>query len=309
MTSRLTNKKFTFIISVFSFSLFLLLNCVKLWVCLETNSILLTVLMTDGLLDILTTIITLLGVYYAKKPVDYSHRFGHGKAEAIAAFLQAILLLMVGITLGIKSLNCLITPKPLFSHELGIIIIFISVLFNIIVITIQSLIIKHTKSIAIFADRIHYIMDIIINMFVLVLLIIETKFSLLHVDAIGALMISFYIIWNARNIIIVAFTQLLDRELSVTDRQHITEIVLTFPEIKGIHDLRTRHGGDRIFVELHAEVDGKLSIYNGYIICNKLEIAIKSLFTTVEVSIRLEPAGTLEERLDDFLSKRYYIHN
>lgn len=299
MIANLPKKSLTRLASLVSLSVAIILVCIKIWAFIETGSIALLSTAVDGLVDVLASMVTLMGVYYAQRPADHSHRFGHGKAEAIAAFVQALLLAVAGIVFGIESTSRLITPQALTAQEIGIIVTVASTLCASLLVIMQTLVVKHTQSTAIDANRTHYITDITVNITVLCTLLIEHQFGWIRADAIGALMISCYMLWNAQGVILSAMLQLLDRELDSVARRRITTAALSCPGVTGVHDLRTRHGGDRVFIELHVEVDGQLTVDAGHAICDNAEVAVKALFTATEVSAHIEPAGIADERLDE----------
>lgn len=301
MFSFLTNKQITRIASSISLSVALILVIVKVWAWLITGSISLLTSAADGLVDVLASLVTLAGVYYAQRPADSGHRFGHGKAEAVAAFVQALLLAGAGIVLAIEAMGRMIHPQPLISQQLGIWVIIGSSLCAALLVTMQTLVVRRTGSTAIAADRAHYITDVAVNLGVLCALLLEHLFGWTQSDAIGALCISIYMIWNARGMVQNALLQLLDRELEVASRKRIKAAVLNCIGVEGMHDLRTRNGGDRVFVEFHVEVDGLLSVDAGHAICDNAEHAVRMLFPVAEVSAHLEPAGINDERLDDLL--------
>ncbi|WP_025245838.1 cation diffusion facilitator family transporter [Candidatus Sodalis pierantonius] len=301
MIAKLPKKRLTRIAPLVSLGVALTLVCIKVWAWLETGSIALLTSAADGLVDVLASMVTQVGVYYAQRPADCGHRFGHGKAEAVAAFVQAMLLAAAGVALGIESVSRLITPQALAAQGLGIIVIVVSTLCASLLVTMQTLVVKYTQSTAIAADRAHYITDIAVNIAVLCALILEHQFGWIRADASGALAISCYMVWNARGMIRSAMLQLLDRELDSADRRRITAAALSCPGVEGVHDLRTRNGGDRVFVELHVEVDGQLTVDAGHAICDNAEAAVRALFSVAEVSAHLEPAGIADERLDDLI--------
>ncbi|MGP4139671.1 MAG: cation diffusion facilitator family transporter [Sodalis sp. (in: enterobacteria)] len=301
MIAKLPKKRLTRIASLVSLGVALTLVCIKVWAWLETGSIALLTSAADGLVDVLASMVTLVGVYYAQRPADRGHRFGHGKAEAIAAFVQAMLLAAAGVALGIESVSRLITPQALAAQGLGIIVIVVSTLCASLLVTMQTLVVKYTQSTAIAADRAHYITDIAVNIAVLCALVLEHQFGWIRADASGALAISCYMVWYARGMIRSAMLLLLDRELDSDDRRRITAAALSCPGVEGVHDLRTRNGGDRVFVELHVEVDGQLTVDAGHAICDNAEAAVRALFSVAEVSAHLEPAGIADERLDDLI--------
>jgi cation diffusion facilitator family transporter len=164
----------------------------------------------------------------------------------------------------------------------------------------QTWVVRRTGSTAISADRAHYATDVAVNLAVLVALGVTRLTGWQRVDPIFALAISGYMLWSSRTIAQEALKQLLDHELSTQERQRIAETVLACSDVRGLHDLRTRHAGDRIFVEFHLEVDGHLTIDEGHAVGDAAEASVERLFpTTVEVTAHLEPAGIVDDRLDD----------
>ena len=106
-------KGLTRIASLVSLCVALVLVCVKVWAWAATGSIALLTSAADGLVDVLASMVTLIGVRYALRPADKGHRYGHGKAEAVAAFVQALLLGAAGLVLGGESIGRIINPQPL----------------------------------------------------------------------------------------------------------------------------------------------------------------------------------------------------
>ena len=121
-------------------------------------------------------------------------------------------------------------------------------------------------------------------------------------DPAFALLISAYMIWNSRGIALSALRQLLDRELDPAVRKRIRETILACPGVQGMHDLRTRDAGDRVFVEFHLEVDGSVTVSRSHAIADTSEAAVAALFQAgAEVTAHVEPVGIRDERPDDHL--------
>ncbi|WP_203521143.1 cation diffusion facilitator family transporter [Sodalis ligni] len=301
MLFNLPSKKLTRLASLISLSVALMLVGIKIWAWLLTGSISMLTSAADGLVDVMASIVTLAGVYYAQRPADKGHRYGHGKAEAVAAFVQALLLAGAGLVLGIESVGRLIHPQPLSQQGLGIWVIVGSTFCAGVLVTMQTFVVKRTGSTAIAADRAHYVTDIAVNIAVLAALVLDGLFGWARSDAAGALGISCYMLWNARGMVLSALIQLLDQELDVKDRRRIRAAALSCEGVQGVHDIRTRNGGDRVFVELHVEVDGQLTVDVGHEIGDAAEAAVRKLFPAAEVSAHLEPAGIDDERLDNLV--------
>jgi ferrous-iron efflux pump FieF len=297
-----TNKQLRRMASAVSLAVALVLVAVKVWAWLATGSIALLTAAADAMVDVAASFATFAGVRYAERPADQGHRYGHGKAEAIAALVQAFLLGGAAIVLGFESIERLISPQPLDQLGLGIWITVGSTVAAIALVAMQTRVVSRTGSTAIAADRAHYATDIAVNAVVLAALVLNRYTGWAWADAAGALAISCYMLWNARGIALHALVQLLDRELDQTDRDRICAAVLGSAGVKGIHDLRTRNGGDRVFVEFHVEVDGRVSVDEGHEIGDVAECAVAALFPMADVTAHLEPAGIADERLDDRLA-------
>ena len=275
---------------------------VKLTAWLLTGSMVLLSAAMDALVDTAAALLTFAGVRYAGRPPDLQHRFGHGKGEALAAFAQGVVLGGAGIVLALQSAVRLVMPAELTQVAFGVWVVIGSLVVASGLVVMQTMVVRRTGSAAIAADRAHYIADVAVNLSALAALVVTARTGWHRADPAFALAISLYMLWNSYRIGAAAMTQLLDRELPAPDRDRIVAAVTGCPGARGIHDLRTRHAGDRIFVEFHLEVDGHMSVDAGHAIGDMAESRVMALFpTTVEVTAHLEPAGIKDDRLDDRL--------
>jgi cation diffusion facilitator family transporter len=276
------------------------LVAVKFTAWLATGSVALLASAIDALVDTGSSLVTFFGVRYAGQPPDWDHRFGHGKGEAIAGFTQATLLAGAAVVLAVQSVERFIFPVSFRALSVGIVVIICSLIAAAALVAMQTWVVRRTGSTAIAADRAHYVTDIVLNAGVLVALGITKATSWERADPAIAFLIAGYILWNAYGIARSVLTQLLDRELPETDRQHIQDVVLACPGVRAVHDLRTRDAGDRTFVEFHLEVGGDLNVVQGHAIGDGVEAAVEHLLPgRVEVTAHLEPFGINDDRLDD----------
>jgi ferrous-iron efflux pump FieF len=277
----------------------LVLVVLKVWAYFATGSISLLTAAADGLVDVLASSVTFMGVRYAARPVDRGHRYGHGKAEAVAAFVQALLLAGAAVALGVESVQRIMNPEPLNQTGFGIWVIVVSTLAAVALVLMQTWVVKRTGSTAIAADRAHYVTDVAVNIAVLIALMLDRYLGWTRADAIGALCIALYMLWNSRGMAADALVQLLDRELDDPERERVIAAVLSVEGVHAVHDIRTRNGGDCVFVEFHLEVDGDLTVARGHAIADDAEKAVQRLFQMSDVTAHVEPAGIVDDRLDD----------
>ncbi len=291
--------------SLASLGLACVLIAVKIWAWIATGSVAMLTSAIDAIVDAGAAIATFAGVRYAAKPADRDHRFGHGKGEALAAFVQAMFLAGAAVVLVFQSVERLINPEPLVNLGLGFWIIIGSTIAAAGLVAMQSWVTRRTASTAIAADKAHYLTDIAVNLAVLAAFAVTALTGWVSADPAFALGISLYMLWNVKSITQHALRQLLDRELSTQDRHRIRDAVLAVTGVHALHDLRTRDAGDRVFVEFHLEVDGNLTVTHGHAVSEAAEAAVSELFPGgVDTVVHIEPAGIKDARLDAALGGR-----
>jgi ferrous-iron efflux pump FieF len=278
----------------------ILMIVVKIWGWMATGSVALLTSAADALVDLLAAMTTYAGIRFAQQPVDFEHRFGHGKGEALAAFAQAVLLAGTAVVLAAESAWRLIHPQPLAAIGLGLWIAAAGLALSGLLVAMQTYVVHRTGSPAIAADRAHYATDVLMNAAVLAAFVLADTFAWPRADPAIALAIALYMIRAARGVAVEASRQLLDHELPPEQSERIRDVVLATAGARGIHDLRTRDAGDRLFVEFHLEVAADASVRDGHEIVDAAERAVAALFAkATEVIGHLEPEGIADARLDE----------
>ena len=263
------------------------------WMWSDSITILATLI--DSCLDAAASLITLFAVHHALQPADKEHRFGHGKAEALAGLGQSMFIAGSSVFLLLESINRLLHPKELEVLNIGIIVMILSIILTMILIAFQQHVVRQTGSTAIAADSIHYKTDLLVNAAVIVALLMA-MYGWAGFDPIFAIAIAFYILHSAWEIASEAIDQLMDKELSDEDREDIKQLALSHPDVKGIHDLRTRKAGLTNFIQFHLELDGHLSLMQAHAIADEVEAIIKEKWTDAEVIIHEDPHGLNEPK-------------
>src|SRR5690348_16525639 len=103
-----------------SSALAIILIALKAYAALQTSSMAMLGSLTDSSLDLVASLIVLLAVRIAAAPADHEHRFGHGKAEALAALIQIILISLSAFFIGIRAVQRLLASATTSDAELGI---------------------------------------------------------------------------------------------------------------------------------------------------------------------------------------------
>ncbi|HIP06314.1 MAG TPA: cation diffusion facilitator family transporter [Mariprofundaceae bacterium] len=278
----------------------IILIIAKLIAWMWTDSITILATLIDSCLDAAASLITLFAVHHALQPADKEHRFGHGKAEALAGMGQSMFIAGSAAFLLLESINRLLHPKELEVLNIGIVVMLISIALTAGLIAFQQHVVRQTGSTAIAADSIHYKTDLLVNVGVIIALLLA-MYGWPGFDPIFAIAIAFYILHSAWEIASEAIDQLMDKELSDEDRADIKQLATSHPEVKGIHDLRTRKAGLTNFIQFHLELDGNLSLLQAHAIADEVEATIKEKWTDAEVIIHEDPHG-LQEATPNFAS-------
>ena len=171
-----------------------------------------------------------------------------------------------------------------------------SIVMTAVLVTYQRHVVHVTGSVAIRADRLHYAGDAVLNGSVIVSLILSGWFGFVHADPIFGIGVGLYILISALRIGRQSLDLLMDRELPDDQRARIREIALVHPEVKSVHDLRTRSAGLDIFIQLHIEMDPQMTLRRAHEVSDAVEREIRAAFPNAEVMIHQDPEGIEEPR-------------
>ncbi len=263
------------------------------WYITKSQSLLASLI--DSSFDISASLLNLIVIKLSLRPADKNHRFGHNKFEDLAIFSQSIFFSISGIFTifsstkilfyeGIKSSSTL-----KLESNIAINLMYVCFALTFILVYYQNYVIRKTNSTIIIADRLHYFTDCIANIIVITTLHLSDVFW--YLDSLSAIFISIYILYSSYQLFKVSSRNLVDQELSKEDQQKIIAIVKQFPEIVGLHQLKTRHAGNKSFIQFHLEMDGNITLYYINKLLNKIERKILITFPSAEIIIHPDPKG------------------
>jgi len=266
------------------------------WIATESLSLLSTLI--DSLLDVGASLINLYAVHHALQPADKEHRFGHGKAEPLAGLAQAAFISGSALFILFEAGDRLLHPRDVVNIDAGLGVMGVSIVFTLLLIGFQRYVVKKTGSVAIQADSMHYKMDVLVNLGVIVSLVLVSQSGWLFVDPLIAVAIALYIFRGAWEIGTKSLDLLMDHELPENERKRIEEIALGHPGVLGLHDMRTRSSGMNLFIQFHLDMNGDISLKEAHVIAEAVMYKIEDAFPNAEVLIHEDPAGIDERRLD-----------
>ncbi|MDO7585523.1 MAG: cation diffusion facilitator family transporter, partial [Oceanospirillaceae bacterium] len=250
---------------------------VKTWGWDQTQSVSLLASLIDSTMDSAASLINFFAIRYAMAPADKEHRFGHGKAEALAGLAQALMILVsIGLLLT-QTLGRLWHPLVVENTPMGISIMLVSMALTGALVVFQWYVVKRTQSNAIKADSLHYTSDFLMNFGVIIALLLAS-IGYHGADPYFALSIGAFVVYSAWGIAQSAFHLLLDHELSDEQRHLITQLALTQPQVIGMHDLRSRQSGHMQFIQLHLELQENMLLLEAHDVAEALEHRIMAVF-------------------------------
>ena len=262
---------------------------------LETGSVAMLSSLVDSCIDAVTSLVNLWAIRYALTPADREHRFGHGKAEAVAGLGQAAFITGSAVFLLFESVNRLLHPAPVENATTGIGVMMLAIVVTFALVLFQRHVVRRTESVAIAADSVHYRSDLLMNLGVIAALVLVMELGWHIADPILAIGVAAYILYSAWTILRKSLDLLLDREFAPETRREIIEIAQTHAEVQAVHDLRTRSSGTHTFIQLHLEMDGNLPLHRAHEIADEVEAELYQRFPEAEVIIHQDPAGLDEE--------------
>lgn len=247
--------------------------------------------LADSTLDLAASLITAFAVRYAAKAPDDEHRFGHGKAEAFASLIQAGLVFASAALVGREASERLIDPQPVASEGVALVVMALSTALTVALIAAQGRALRQTGSVAVAGDRAHYAADMASNAVAFVGIGAAAVTGALWVDAVAGLIVAAWLVWGAISVFRGASSQLMDSELADDARAEIVKLATADGRIEGVHGLRTRASGPTVHIQLHADLDPAMSLFDAHEAILAAEARILAAFPAADIIIHPDPKG------------------
>ncbi|MEO5867465.1 MAG: cation diffusion facilitator family transporter [Sphingomonas sp.] len=267
------------------------LIALKSYAAWATGSVAMLGSLADSGLDLLASCVTLYGVRLAATPADHDHRFGHGKAEALAALFQVMLITASAAGIAWRAILAFGSDAPTGNAEFGIGVSVVAILATLVLLGYQRRVIRHTGSVAIMADNVHYQSDVLLNGSVIAALILDQYFGWHRADPVFGIAIALWLAFGAFRASSSAIDQLMDKEWPEEQRTRFLDVAAQHPELRGIHDFRTRRSGAHDFAQFHMYVAPEMSVRQAHDVVEAVETKLARAFPKVEVLIHLDPEG------------------
>lgn len=255
------------------------------WNETESQSILAS--LVDSFLDITSSSINLVAIRVALSPPDHNHRFGHDKFQDLAIFSQSIFFLISCVFILVSSTRSLYLEYVPENITLGANAMYLCTFLTFVLVIYQTYVIKVTNSKIIQTDKVHYFADFLSNVAVVVSLYLSS--ILWYIDALAGIGIAIYILHASYTLFRDAIRNLSDEEFDDKERKKITAIILDCPEVKGMHELKTRCAAHKPFIQFHLELDGNLSLIDAHAISDRVASKLMQHFPSADIIIHQDP--------------------
>ncbi len=254
-----------------------------------TGSVAILSSLADSVMDALASSLNAVAIRTALVPPDQEHRFGHGKAEPLAGLGQTAFILGASLFLVANAVEHLVSSAPIAHPAVGQGVMLFAIVLTGGLVLYQRRVLRAVRSVAVEGDSLHYSGDLLLNVAVLGS-IIAADYGWAWVDGVAAIGVALYMSAGAVRIGRRSLAMLMDAELPEEDRVRILEIARGNAQVLGVHDLRTRRSGRQLFIQLHLELPGEMSLSEAHAIGDHVAQEVVTAFPAAEVLVHTDPA-------------------
>jgi cation diffusion facilitator family transporter len=283
-----TLKQRTAALSVASNSTLILLKVIAGTV---TGSVAILTEAVHSSVDLIASVVAFLSVRKAGEPADESHRYGHDKIENLAAAIEGILILIGSAAIAFAAIRRLLGHGGTHTVGLGIAVVAFAAVVNLIVSNVIARTGRETGSPALVGDAAHLRTDAVSSVAVLIALILVDVTGLQWIDPVAALLVAAAIVVTGVRLVTGSGQVLVDQSLPPEEITAICEAIESFAGhgVVGYHELRTRRGGSRRYVDVHVQFRFGTSLEDAHRTAHELQDAITAAIGGADVLIHLEP--------------------
>lgn len=264
--------------------------CLKFGAYFLTGSVGLLSDAVESTANLVAAVVALGALWYAARPIDRTHNYGHGKIEFFAGGLEGILIIVAAVSIAYYAIVRLITPQPVESVGIGLIVAIVAGVINLAVGMVLLRVGRTRRSLALEADGRHLLTDVITTVGVIIGVALVWLTDVKRLDPIVALLVTLNIFHTGYELLRAAVDGLLDRALPIDEEEALRAAIARQIEPgETFHALRTRQAGQHKFVDLHLLVPGGQSVQRAHEITLRIERAVAATVPGAETTVHIEP--------------------
>lgn len=275
-----------------------ILFIIKLSVGIIVSSIAITADAFNNLSDAGSSLITILGFKLSSKPADREHPFGHGRIEYLSALLVAFMVMLVGFEFIKSSFEKIITPEPITFDMISFILLIVSIFFKLWLSKFNKFIGEKINSAALKASSTDALIDVVTTICIAISLLVS-RFTSLPIDGYMGIFVSLFIVYSGFNLVKDTVNPLLGEAPDPKLVESIQEMVLSYNNILGTHDLIIHnYGPGKCMASIHAEIPSDINVVDIHEIIDKAEREISSALK-IYLVIHIDPICIIEGEIKD----------
>jgi cation diffusion facilitator family transporter len=244
----------------------------------------------DSLEDFIASGIALASVRYGARPPDAGHPYGHGRAETIAATIQAVLIAGGGVFILFNAVRRIIDPPTSIDSGVAIVVMLIAAAANFALVRYTSRIARETNSPAIASEARHLMTDVVqagaVSLGLVVVLITDE----VAFDGVIAFALGCYLLWIAGGILRSSIGDVLDASLEPEEVEDLRRLIDEASGHRaGFHGLRTRRTGQVRHIDFHMTFPGAMTVEQSHAVIDGVEARIEAMWPGSVVTVHAEP--------------------
>jgi cation diffusion facilitator family transporter len=285
-------KQRTALLSVVSNTVLILL---KLVAGTLTGSVAILTEAMHSSIDLIASLVAFVSVRIADEPADEGHSYGHEKVENLAAAFEALLILVGSAVIAFEAVRRLVSGGSTHTLGIGIGVIGFSAVANLIVSGVIARGGRRTGSPALEGDAAHLRTDAMSSLAVLGALVLVQVTGAQWIDPVAALVVAAVIVFTGLRLLVRSGEVLVDQALPAEEIEVIRHAIESFDDdaIIGFHELRTRRGGSKRYVDVHIQFRHGSSLEQAHRTAHDLQDQIAAALGGADVLIHLEPEDRL----------------
>lgn len=241
-----------------------------------------------SLFDAASNVTGLVGLWFAARPPDRDHPYGHGKFESFAAALIAIMLVLAGYSVGRGAIDSLLSRGEATQVTLlSFVVMLVTLAINSIVTLWERRAGRRLGSEILLADASHTFSDVLVSVGVIVSLVLVSV-GWQEADGVVALLVALVILRTAWGVISGVLKTLGDAAILPVD--DVEAYVRQVPGVLDCHRVRTRGSQAHVYIDLHVLVESQTSVEQGHAIAHQVEETLRSRYSEIaDVVVHVEP--------------------
>lgn len=243
----------------------------------------------ESLVNLVSAVVLLLALGISATPPDYRHPYGHTKAEYLSSVLEAALIMLAALGIGVTAVQRLLDPQPLTNVAAGVTVSAAAALVNGALAAHLFRVGKRQRSMALEANARHILTDVWTSIGVIVGVVLVSLTGWTQMDPIIALLVAANIVVTGVNVMRRSLSNLLDERLPEAEEALILEVLERTPELRGFHRLRTRRSGRARFAEVDVFVDPAMSVAEAHALVARVEDRIHDRLDDLITTVHVEP--------------------